>query len=414
MIRILSQFLTLVIVLLLAYICVPPAIGVPHIAAIVNDDVVSRHDVENRLNLITGTLNLAHTLEVRQRLLPQIIQMLVDEHLKVQEAVMLHITVSNREVASAITTVIEKQNLPQSSEFSQYASHHPLDYATTIDQIRANVAWYKVVRQAVQKQSKISLSEIDTALQESHGISGRPQNLLAEIVLPLDDPTQEEGIRVLAEWLIGQVHTGTDFKAVARQFSQTASAAAGGDLGWIPQGQLDFTIENVLAKMRPGQLSMPIRTLLGYTIILLRERQTDREDMRFTLSQLFMPLTGPEAMTPQTQSELIESARRASSCAAFDALKTQSPQSGPLGQIRAGDLLPALRAVIRQLALHTASAPVPIEGGIAMLMVCGRSLQSDMPSRESITLQLELDRLHAISAKKLRDLRRAAFIEVRL
>jgi len=150
----------------------------------------------------------------------------------------------------------------------------------------------------------------------------------------------------------------------------------------------------------------------------LRDRRNSRGETLLTLSQIFMPTTGPEALSPQIRSEVIEAARTASSCAAFEALaqKTNTLQSGASGQIEANDLPQQVRNVVLPLPLHTASAPVPVENGIAVLMVCARTdpPPPDLPSREEIARQIEANKMTLMQHRKLRDLRRAAFIEVRL
>ncbi len=389
------------------------------IAALVNEAVISRRDVENRLDLVIGLSTLANTPEVRHRLLPQILQTLVDEHLKMQEAEALHFAVSDEDVANAIALIEVRNSLPRGG-FEQLITERHLNRTTLIEQMHAEVAWYKVVQRTIRPQAKVGEDEIEAVLQDLRATAGRPQNQLTEIFLSVDSPGQEDDVRILAERLIEQIRAGADFKAIARQFSQTASAATDGDLGWTYQGQLAPEVEDVLTRLQPGQLSTPIRTLSGYTILLLRARRGGRlsEEVRFTLSQIFMPVTGPNAIPPQTRSELVDAARKASSCEAFNALarKTRAPQSGSLGQVRVSDLSPDLRTTILPLALHTASAPVPVEDGIVVLMVCERIEPPlpDLPSREEIAQRLEIEKATRIQHHRLRDLRRAAFIEIRL
>ncbi len=537
-----------------------------HIIAIVNDDVISQFDVENRLDFLIRKFHLSQTPAVRRHLLPQILQNLVDEHLKVQIAKSLSINLSNSEVSRAISSLVDQQNpllnrqslsaltdltafsllatdsgltgplrtpdlapmgallapdsgltvhlrtpdaVPLSAPMSSLLASgsgligplHTPDSASLsapmgsllasgsgltgplhtpdsaplsapmgsllasgsgltgplrtpgyvtesfflaqdplqdhlnnyqerglfkdhlfidilINEIRSEIAWHKIVQHTVHL--KIEESEINTALKALHKTENQIQNLLAEIVLQVSDSADGEDIRVLAEQIVGQVRTGADFKAAARQFSQAASATHGGDLGWILQGQLEFAIENVLQKMQPGQFSMPIRTFSGYTIVLLRERRTacSADNTLLTLRQLFMPLTGPESLSPHKRSDVLAAARMTSSCEAFDALiqQTGTPQSGRIGQIRAGDLLPTLRAVVLRLSPQTASVPLPMNGGLAILMVCDRkspAQQLDLSSREVIAQQLERAKIENIYYERLQNLRRAAFIEVR-
>ena len=70
-----------------------------------------------------------------------------------------------------------------------------------------------------------------------------------------------------------RIQTGTDFAELARQFSQDSSAAAGGDLGWASPGQFVPEFEEVLARLRPGQISDPLISRFGAHLIQVIERR---------------------------------------------------------------------------------------------------------------------------------------------
>jgi peptidyl-prolyl cis-trans isomerase SurA len=70
-----------------------------------------------------------------------------------------------------------------------------------------------------------------------------------------------------------RVQAGSDFADLARQFSQDGSAAAGGDLGWASPGQFVPEFEEVLASLRPGQISDPLISRFGAHLIQVMERR---------------------------------------------------------------------------------------------------------------------------------------------
>lgn len=70
-----------------------------------------------------------------------------------------------------------------------------------------------------------------------------------------------------------RVQAGTDFADLARQFSQDGSAAAGGDLGWASPGQFVPEFEEVLASLRPGQISDPLISRFGAHLIQVMDRR---------------------------------------------------------------------------------------------------------------------------------------------
>ena len=66
---------------------------------------------------------------------------------------------------------------------------------------------------------------------------------------------------------------GADFADLARLNSDDASAARGGDLGWILQGDTVPDFERAMNALAPGQISEPIKTQFGYHLIQVVERR---------------------------------------------------------------------------------------------------------------------------------------------
>jgi hypothetical protein len=102
---------------------------------------------------------------------------------------------------------------------------------------------------------------------------------VAEIFLPVDKPDEEANIKQLAEKLTREMLQGkAPFPRVATQFSQSASAKRGGDIGWVQEGSLYPEIEDVLMRMNEGDLSEPVRTISGYYIVTLRKKRVIAEE----------------------------------------------------------------------------------------------------------------------------------------
>ena len=96
--------------------------------------------------------------------------------------------------------------------------------------------------------------------------------VVSEIFLALDDPAREGEVRTAADGIAAQLRAGASFAGLARQFSQSSSAAIGGDLGRVRAGRLDARLETALDSLAPNGISSPIRLENGFYILLLRER----------------------------------------------------------------------------------------------------------------------------------------------
>lgn len=87
--------------------------------------------------------------------------------------------------------------------------------------------------------------------------------------------TEAEALRRLNE-IRERVDKGAArFEDMARQYSSDASAANGGDLGWVYQGDTVPEFERAMDALAPGAISAPVRTPFGWHLIQVIERRTD-------------------------------------------------------------------------------------------------------------------------------------------
>jgi parvulin-like peptidyl-prolyl isomerase len=107
----------------------------------------------------------------------------------------------------------------------------------------------------------------------THELQVRARHILLE--------TREEAERVLE-----RLDHGEDFGSLARVLSQDpGSAKERGDLGWFAQGQMVPEFDEVAFNLRPGEISDIVETSFGFHIILVEERDGNRELDPATLEQ---------------------------------------------------------------------------------------------------------------------------------
>ncbi len=244
------------------------------IIAVVNDGAISFADLEDRIRLIIVSSGMPDTKEIRDRMRGQVINSLIDEQLQIQEADRLELEVTDEEVDQAFEGLAQSNNFT-AEKFLDVLKQSKVPLHTLRSQIRANIAWSKVVQNEVRPRISIADTEVDVMRERLEEGVGKTEYMVSEIFLAVETPKDESDVKQLAEKLTRQLVEGhVPFSKIAAQFSQSAGASRGGDMGWVREGQLAEEIDHVLQNMDEGDLSAPVRTLSGYHIIYLRKKRT--------------------------------------------------------------------------------------------------------------------------------------------
>ncbi|MGE5538925.1 MAG: peptidylprolyl isomerase [Gemmatimonas sp.] len=387
------------------------------IAAVVNDEVISVYDVNERVRLILFSANIPDSPEARRQIGPQVVRALIDERLEMQEAKRLNISIEQSEYENALARIEGQNRIPQGM-LGEYLTRNGISPTTLEAQIRAQLTWVRIVRRRAGTFANVNPEEVTEALDRMRENMNKPSNLVAEIFLAVDAPEDDSVVHANIERMREQLVAGAGFVPLARQFSQAASAQAGGDIGWVVQGQLDPELDRALESMQPGELSQPIRTAGGYYLLLLRDRRAPAAagDTVYSLARAAFPAA------PGAERSAVEAARRASlaakDCDAFAQAAEKAAPGVEVTQARAhaGEMAPELRSVISKMPVGGITDPMPMPGGAQVIMVCERedAGAAELPPRAEVERMLQAEKLEAYSRRLLRDLRQNAFIDIRV
>ena len=414
------------VALFLALIAVLSAPSAPRaqetlrIAAVVNDEVISLLDVNARIRLLLVTINQAETPDAFRNMFPQVLRGLIDERLQLQEAKAKGVEIAQSEIDSVIAEIEQNNRMPAGGLF-QFLESRRVQKDTLIAQVRARLAWQRTVARRLRLTYHVTGDQIDEALEQIKENQGKPEYLMAEIFLSLDNPDNEAEVKRTADQMVAEIKRGADFPSIARQFSESASAAQGGDVGWQQTTQLDPEIAGIIERMQIGEISEPIRTVTGYHILWLRERRTNTVaqagELRVSLRRLLVPMA---ANAPDLEAKTEQAKQTAASVKSCDDLSRAATELGvppatDLGTLKLTDLAPQLQPLVAKLEVGRASAPLAVEAGLVIMAVCSRTdpASPQLPSRDQITNKLLTDKLDGESRKYIRDLRQAAYIDIR-
>lgn len=386
--------------------------------AVVNEDVISDYDVSRRMTLVLASTGSEVPEAERQQLREQILSTLVDEKLQLQAAQENEIEVTPDIVERAFSNVAGNFN-QQPEQFESYLQSSGTSRRALEEQIRAEIAWSQVIQRRLEPQISIGDEEIEEALQRLEDSKGQFEYNVAEIFLNSTPQTEVE-VRYTAQEIANRIRQGARFEAFARQFSEAPTAAVGGDLGWVMEGQLSRNIRDLVPNMRIGQLTDPIKAPSGFYLILLNDRRrilsVDPLDTQYRLYSLLWPLEQEPIMADvdRAQSLAARAARTITSCSDAPQIAESlgAGEASDLGELRLRDLPPPLQTALRPLETGQTTDALRFPTGFRVFVVCDmKEPVVETPTFAAIENQLNQRRLSMMARRYLRDLRRDAIVE---
>ncbi|MCG8547069.1 MAG: peptidylprolyl isomerase [Alphaproteobacteria bacterium] len=396
--------------------------GVIRIVAIVNEDVISAYDLGNRVRMVIATTELPDDPETRRRLTNQVLRNMIDERLQMQEANRLNVRVTDKEIDDLLANLNQQNRLPPGS-LEQLLERANVNVDALRAKLRAEHAWNKLIRQRLQSQVFIGDEEVEEELQRLKTVQHLPRHRVAEIFLAVDKPENDKQVLDLANRLMDQIRNGARFPALAREFSQSASAAVGGDLGWVTKGQLESVLDNRLQTMKQNEVAGPIRAVAGYHILLLIERVTPKATAgggaRIDITQAVLPLSpNPTRQEVEAQLALAREVRgNVQSCDDMRGVikSLNSPKSGDVTGVKLDSLPAEIQSSVTRLKVGETSEPIRVAEGVLLATLCRRDegTASGLPTRTEIINRLGTQRFNLLVQRYMRDLRRTAFVDIR-
>ncbi|QMW23581.1 peptidylprolyl isomerase [Sandaracinobacteroides saxicola] len=388
--------------------------------AIVNGDIITDTDIEQRLNLVLIANQGKVDAEERERLRLQVMRNLIDEKLQIQEAATHDVKVSDAEVNNAYNRVAA--NFRQSMEaFEAFLRAGGSSPQSIRQQIRGEIAWSRLLRKRVEPFINVGDDEVQGVIKRLESAKGKQEYRVGEIFLSATPETQA-AVLADAGRIVQQIRGGASFVAYARQFSESSTAPVGGDLGWVRAEQLSPELAAIVPNLARGAVSDPAIVKGGVTIVaLIDQRQVlsaDPLDAMLSLKQLSIPLK-PDTSEAEARAMVTDIQAKTQSmggCGRAEAVAKDIGASVTANdQLRIRDLPPPLQEILKTLPVGGATPPFGSQrDGLRVLVLCGRDdsqTASKLPSFDEVYGQMNEERVSMAARRYLRDLRRDAIID---
>jgi peptidyl-prolyl cis-trans isomerase SurA len=396
---------------------IPPVIKA---TAIVNGDVITQTDVDQRLALLAlangGKIPPDQLDELRQ----QVLRNLIDETLEIQAAKAEKIEVKKSDIDTTFARFSSGFKL-NPDQMAKYLEANGSSVGSVKRQIEGEIAWRRLQEAKIESGVTVGDDEVKAVLDKLNASKGAEEYKVGEIFLSSTPDTQAQTL-ANANKILEQLKSGASFAGYARQYSEASTAAVGGDLGWVRPEQLPAPIAATLRDMGPGTVSNPIPVPGGVSIIAVQDTRKiltrDPRDAVLSLKQV--SITFPKGTTREQAEPIVsrfaDAARNIGGCGGADKLAAEF--HGEIVQqdsVKMRDLPVTLQEMMLPMQVGQATQPFgSLDEGVRTLVICGRDeVDPTAPSYDEIYSQLNEERVNSRSRRYLRDLRRDAVIEFR-
>ncbi|MCG8624411.1 MAG: peptidylprolyl isomerase [Proteobacteria bacterium] len=390
------------------------------VLATVNGQPITSHDLAERRNMLIKTTGLRLTEDNRDQIDRDVLQMLIDDAIKIAEGERLfadRLEAVNRSADELIDRTLSQNGQDPDEVLAELEIPRHVMHS----KFKADVLWASTIRSRFNSQFANAQSEAEAELEQMTEDIDKPHIRLSEIVLA-PEPSRDVGATLaLAEEIATTVRQGADFGRIAQQYSISGSAPNGGDLGWQPTDRIANETLAVTQSLGTGDVADPIDrdgTIYIYRVTGKRDRgYADPTEAVVSLARVLMPVEGnDDADRLEAAARVSRDTSSISSCEELLALHDQYASGLPfsLGAAPLYELSAPLRTLITPLEAGEISRPMNFTEGVAAFMVCEKTApNADLPSLDELTLATQNNYFSVLSARYLNQLRRNAVIEIR-
>ncbi|RPI47550.1 MAG: molecular chaperone SurA [Betaproteobacteria bacterium] len=401
-------------------------LSVDRIVAVVNEDVITRVDLTQQLNLAIDALKRQGTPPPAANVLEkQVLERMVNQKLQLQFARESGLRIDEAALDKTIARIAQQNKLSVDSLRATLAKDG-VPFARFREEIRTEMIIARLREREVDSRIVVTEGEIDALLQNMQGGDARSDEYnLGHILVRVPEQATSDVIQTRqarAEEALAQLNKGADFGQIAAAFSDAPEALKGGSLGWREAGRLPTLFVDALKGMRVGQVSGLLRSANGFHILkLVDQRGAAPVFVQQTHARHILIRTNELISESEARNRLVGLRERIENGADFAELaRLQSQDSsaskgGDLGWLSPGDTVPDFERTMNQLKVKQVSQPVKTEFGWHIIQVLDRREEDMSKQRLRLNARQSLRERKSDEAYQewLRQLRDKAYVEFR-
>ena len=415
----------------------PRSVVVDSIAAVVNKDVITMSELNERTKLVTAQLKAQNIelppLELLQK---QILERMIIESAQVQLARDMGINVTDVQLDKSIAMMAEQEGKTM-SQFQEMIEKKGRSFEDFREDFRKEITMQRLRHHEVDSKIVVNDAEIENLVGST---PSEPQESaevrLGHILIRIPENASAEQLaerHERAEKVLKLLQSGGDFQQNAASFSDSDEGLSGGDIGWRNTDRLPQPFVEALTNVPVGGITGIIRSPNGFHILKVLERRnqgnTDQTaaatgnvvqqiHARHILIKVNQLVSADEA-----KHKLVDLKQRIiNNSASFEELAktysndTSASRGGDLGWIYPGDTVPEFEKAMMALNIGEISDPVETQFGFHLIQVLEKKMDdiSQERKRAAAKQQIRERKIAEETAEWLRQLRDRVYVEYRL
>lgn len=400
------------------------------VAAIVDGDVIMQSQLQARLREVQQTIGRrGAALPPEHVLTQQVLERLIIENIQLQIGERSGIRIGDAELNETMASIAQRNGLTL-DQFRAALARDGLSYEDARDQVRREMIISRVRQRRVAERIQVSAQEVQNFLASELGKLQLSEDLrLASILIPLPDGASSEAIQTAerqARDIYNQLRQGADFAQLAMSRSADENALEGGEMGWRKAAQLPPPLDSMVAALKVGEVSEPLRTPGGFLLIkLLDRRGGEGEQMLRQETRVRHILIKPSEIRSLEESQrlaerLYQRIQNGEDFATLARQFSEDPGSalngGDLNWVDPEALVPEFRTVMANSPIGRLSRPFRSPFGWHILEVLDRRA---VDSSDQIREQQAMNALRARKYDEelqtwLRQIRDEAYVEIKI
>lgn len=407
-------------------------VRVDSIIAVVNNDVITRNELRDRLVMIENRLKgQGVALPPRAQLARQLLERMIVERAQIQLAKESGIRVEDAVLDRTIGRMAE-QNKMSLPEFRKQVESEGMSYPRFREDIRNEIIMQRLREKEVINKIQVTDSEIDNFLESQKGAShGQEEVRLAHILVRIPEnasPEQISARRARAEEVLRRVRSGGDFQQNAAIYSDSDEALKGGELGWRTMERLPELFNDAVRKLKPGETSDIVKSANGFHILKVLDRRNSGQTAigpasvqqthaRHILIKVDQLVSADEARRKllELKQRLDNKAARFEDLARLFSNDLSAGKGGDLGWIYPGDTVPEFERAMNALKPGEISEPIESPFGFHLIQVLERKTDdmSQERQRKAARQAIRERKIEEATEEWLRQVRDRAYVEYR-